>query len=82
MLFLMLLRVIFQNRCVSRYRKLNGGRSLARARSRSKNSQITIDMHTLDSHDSEAFGMNLDETDVEQGSWKMNQQEFRNLVEI
>jgi hypothetical protein len=39
-------------------------------------------MHTLDSHDSEAFGMNLDETDVEQGSWKMNQQEFRNLVEI
>ena len=55
---------------------------MARARSRSKNSQITIDMHTLDSHDSEAFGMNLDETDVEQGSWKMNQQEFRNLVEI
>ena len=54
--------------------------SLAPARSRCKNYQITIDEHNMNNHDFEDFGMNLDETDQHHHMQSTNQKELSNLM--
>lgn len=77
----MLLDIKTSNRCVPRFLKLNGEVVLAQTRSRCEKSQITIDMHTLNSHEFEAFLHQITKTVGEEDVRKMKQKEFLDLVE-
>lgn len=81
LVFLMYFAPIVQNRCSTRFRKLNSERSLARARSRSKNSQITIVELMMNSCGSSIFWQWLGKTVGEEDVRSTNQEEFSNLVE-
>ena len=81
LLFLMLLRVIFQNRWTSRYRKLNRTRALAQGCFNWKKSQNSIVAQALDSHESWCVWQWHIKTVVDLGPWSTNQKELSNLVE-
>ena len=70
-----------QNRLRSRLRKMNAMRALAQSYSNCKNFPITIVEQDMNSRGSWRFRHWHIKTDLPQGVWKMNQEEFSNLVE-